>query len=639
MQQNNLNTSEINILPSEDFNKNINGKWMENNPIPDKYTKWGTFEILHEENLNRLNNIIKDVDDTDKAFLKLKQIYESYMNESKLEDLDSYPIDKYMKEIDNCKSKSELWKLLANYYKYGNLAVFSFYPSEDAKDSKLVVPYLHTGGLGLPDRDYYFDDDKKETREKYQEYIESCWSLYYLENKNLSHILNLETKLAEKTYTRVEKRDPHKNYNKMNINKLKQLCNLDWELYFSKLVIRDIPYIIVDNKEFYKTFYDLWTNLNINIWKDYMKYKVISKFSSYMSNRFYKNKFDFYNKFLSGQKEPKPRWERAVSVVDNNFGELLGRKYVERHFPESSKVKMLEMVNNLKEELKNRIINLSWMSEETKEKALKKYNVFRAKIGYPDTWRDFSELEFDDKDTLVDMLMKVNTFEFNYEMNRLFKPTDLDRWEMDPHTINAYFHPLKNEIVFPAGILQKPFFDPEAEEATNYGAIGTVIGHEMTHSFDDMGSKFDHEGNLNNWWTDEDKEKFDKKAKYYIDEYAKLTVNCKNVNGELTLGENLADHGGVKISYYALKKQLEKTNQLDKILSGMTANEIFFTSWAIVWRTNIRPEEADKRLMTDPHSPNEWRINATLANIPEFHETYNVKPGDNMYRKNPVQMW
>jgi len=635
--ENKLN--ELKYLPSEDFNKYVNGKWMKDNSIPDKYSKWGTFEILNEENLNRLKEIIQNIDSSDKKYNKLRQIYDSYMNSKKLEELDSSPIDKYIKEIDSCKSKSELWNLLATYYKYGIFAVFSFYPSEDAKNSTLVVPYLHTGGLGLPDRDYYFDEDKKETRQKYLEYLESTWELYYLKHKNLDHILELETKLAEKTYTKVEKRDPHKNYNKMNINELKQVCNLNWELYFSKLVIRDIPYIIIDNKDFYKIFYKLWNNLDINIWKDWMKCKIISKFSSYMSERFYVNKFNFYNKFLSGQKEPKPRWERAVSIVDNNFGELLGRKYVEKHFPESSKIKMLEMVNNLKEELKRRILNLDWMSEETKKKALKKYSVFRAKIGYPDEWRDFSDIEFTEKDTLIEMLMKVNSFEFDYEMNRLYKPTDLNRWEMSPHTINAYFHPLKNEIVFPAGILQKPFFHPDSEEATNYGAIGTVIGHEMTHSFDDMGSKFDHEGNLNNWWTDNDKEKFDKKSKYYVDEYSKLTVNCKNVNGELTLGENLADHGGVKISYYALKKQLEKTNQLDKIVDGMTQNEKFFISWATVWRTNIRPEEADKRIRTDPHSPNEWRINATLANIPEFHETYNVKPGDKMYRENPVQMW
>lgn len=631
--------SEVKYSPSEDFNKFVNGKWMNENPIPDKYTKWGTFEILHEENLNRLNNIITNIEPSDEKFYKLRQIYDAYMNEKRLEELDSSPIDKYINEINNCKSKSDLWKLLANHYKFGNFAVFSFYPSEDAKNSKLVVPYLHTSGLGLPDRDYYFDDEKKETRDKYLEYINNTWSLYYLKHKDLSHIVDLETKLAEKTYTRVEKRDPHKNYNKMTINELKQVCNLDWELYFSKLVIRDIPYLIVDNKDFYKRFYNLWNDLNIEVWKDWMKCKIISRFSSYMSERFYVNKFDFYNKFLSGQKEPKPRWERAVSVVDSNLGELLGRKYVEKHFPESSKVKMLEMVNNLKEELKRRILNLDWMSEETKQKALKKYSVFRAKIGYPDEWRDFSDITFTDKDLLVDILIKVNSFEFDYEMDRLFKPTDLNRWEMNPHTINAYFHPLKNEIVFPAGILQKPFFHPDSDEATNYGAIGTVIGHEMTHSFDDMGSKFDHEGNLNNWWTEEDKKKFDKKAQYYIDEYGKLTVNCKNVNGELTLGENLADHGGVKISYYALKKQLEKINEVDKIVNEMTQNESFFVSWATIWRTNIRHEEADKRIRTDLHSPNEWRINATLANIPEFHQTYNIKPGDKMHRENPVQMW
>ena len=604
-----LNNFDKSVSPTDNFNEYVNGIWMKKNEIPAKYSKWGTFEVLHEENLNRLNNIIKT---SDCEYARLKRIYDEFMNIDKLETLDSSDIDKYIDGIINCDNKAELWRLLGQYHKYGIVSIFSFYPSEDAKNSSMVVPYLHTGGLGLPDRDYYFDNDKKDVRDKYIEYLESTWELYHMNNKRLDHILDLETKFAKVTYTRVEKRDPHKLYNKMTVSELKKVCNLDWDTYFSKLIIRELPFIIVDNPNFYKNFFELWEELDIKIWKDYLIVKIISNFSNYMSDRFFENKFKFYSKELSGQKEPKPRWERAVGVVNNNLGELLGRKYVEKHFPQSSKDKMLEIVKNLQDELKERILNLSWMSEETKKKALKKFKVFRAKIGYPDKWRDFSKLEFNKKDTLIDLLIKVHNFELDYEMNRLFKPTDKNRWEMDPHTINAYFHPLKNEIVFPAGILQKPFFNPEADDAINYGAIGTVIGHEMTHSYDDQGSKFDHEGNFQ--------------------------VNGKNVNGELTLGENLADHGGVKIAYYALKKHLEKTGNV-KNISGFTPYERFFISWANVWKTNISPIEADKRIITDPHSPNEWRINGTLANIPEFHKVFNVKKEDNMYRKDPVQMW
>jgi len=632
----NLDNFDNTVRPNDDFNKYVNGNWMINNPIPKKYSKWGSFEELHEENLKRLKSIIGEVDNNDCDFLKLKRIYDEFMNTNKLEELDSSCIDVYIKRISNCDNKAELWKLLGEYNKLGLVSIFGFFASEDAKNSTKVVPYLYSGGLGLPDRDYYFDDDKKEIRKEYLEYLENTWELYHMQGKRLNHVIKLENKLAEVTLTRVEKRDPHRIYNKMTVNELKEICNLDWDSYFAKLIIRELPYLIVENPTFYEKLYDFWNTCDLETWKDYLKVKIISNFSNYMSDRFFQNKFNFYSKILSGQKEAKPRWERGVGVVNSNLGELLGKKYVEKHFPQSSKEKMVKMVKNLQDELEHRIKNeISWMSQETKEKALNKNKVFKAKIGYPDKWRDYNELVFTENDNLIDLLLKVQVFEFEYEMDRLYKPTDKNRWEMDPHTINAYFHPLKNEIVFPAGILQKPFFNPEADDAINYGAIGTVIGHEMTHSYDDQGSKFDHEGNLNNWWTEEDKKLFDVKAKYYIDEYGSFTVNGKNVNGELTLGENLADHGGVKIAYHALKKQLDD----NKKIAGFTPFERFFISWANVWKSNVRPEEADRRIITDPHSPNEWRINGTLANIPEFHETFNIKEGDSMYRKNPVQLW
>lgn len=629
-----LDNLDKSVNLKDDFNLYVNGNWMKKNPVPPKYSKWGTFEILHEENLNRLHNIIKE---SDCDYKKLKQLYLEFMNVEKLENLDSYVIDKYIKKVKVCQTKSELWSLLGDFYKKGIFALFHFYPSEDAKNSTKVVPYLNTGGLGLPDRDYYFDDDKKEIREKYLEYLESTWKLYKMENKNMEHVLDIETKLAKVTYTVVEKRDPHRLYNKMTISELKEICNLNWDKYFAKLIIRELPYIIVDNKTFYKEFYNLWSTIDLNHWKDLIIVKIISNFSNLMSNRFFENKFNFYSKDLSGQKEPKPRWERAIGIVNGSLGELLGKIYVDKYFPSSSKEKMNEMVNHLQIELKKRIENLDWMSEETKIKALEKHQVFRAKIGYPDKWRDFSSLKFSSKDNLVEMIIKSNIFDFEYEMNRLYKPSDKDRWEMDPHTINAYFHPLKNEIVFPAGILQKPFFDPEADDAVNFGGIGTIIGHEMTHSYDDQGSQFDKNGNLNNWWTKESKAKFSKKAKYYVDEYSKFSVNGKNINGELTLGENLADHGGVKISYYALKNKLGNNDKFK--ISGFSQYERFFMSWANIWKTNITEEEADRRIMTDPHSPNEWRVNGTLANIPEFHKIFNLNNGDKLYRKNPVQMW
>ena len=348
-----LNNFDNSESPGKDFNKYVNGTWLKENKIPEKYSKWGTFEILHEENLDRLNKIIKNSDG------KLKYIYDEFMNVDKLETLDSSVIDKYINGILNCENKSELWKLLGDYYKLGIVSIFGFYPGEDAKDSINVVPHLHSGGLGLPDRDYYFDDDKEEIRNKYINYLESMWELYHMKSKKLDHVFALEKKLANVIFTRVEKRDPHKSYNKMTISELKEICNLDWETYFSKLIIRDIPFIIVDNKDYYKKFYDLWTQCDMEIWQDYLITKVISNFSSYMSDRFFENKFNFYSKELSGQKVPKPRWERAVGVVNSNLGELLGRKYVEKYFPQSSKDKMLEMVKKLQDELRERILSLS----------------------------------------------------------------------------------------------------------------------------------------------------------------------------------------------------------------------------------------------------------------------------------------
>jgi putative endopeptidase len=642
----NIEEIDFSINPSDDFAEFVNGKWKKNNPIPDKYTKWGTFEILHESNLKKLKEITSS--NCNGIFKNIGILYNLAMDEERLEREGLKPFQNIKKLILSASDKNDLWKIMAILYKYGTAEIFSTYSQEDAKNSSLVVLHISTGGLGLPDRDYYFLEDKEEVRIKYKKYIADILLLLHPLNydKNIDKIAELifeiEKSLATHTYTKVEKRDPEKNYNKIDLAQINKLTNLDWNSYFRELgILIDIPYIIVDNLDFFKNLGDLLIDTDINLLKLYLLFKSLSNSAYYLNDKLVNLKFNFYGKFLSGQKENKPRWERAISMVDMTMGELLGRKYCELYFNSSSKEKMIDMVKSLNNVLEERLRKLTWMSEETKEKAFKKQKAFKAKIGYPDKWRDFSSLFLGnshlDTKSLLKVIMDCNLFNHEYDISQIFKPTDPHKWEMDPHDVNAYFHPIRNEIVFPAGILQPPFFNPDGDDALNYGAIGTVIGHEMTHSYDDKGSQYDHNGQLNNWWSEEDRKKFMKKADYYVNEYGSCSINGKNVNGELTLGENLADHGGVKIAFHALKKKLgDKSTLEDK--SKFNPLQRFFISWAIVWRCNITDEEADKRLLTDPHSPNIFRIKCTLMNIPEFHKAFGIVSG-NMYRKNPIQMW
>jgi putative endopeptidase len=675
----NMDDFDFSVDPSDDFAEFVNGNWKKNNKIPEKYTKWGTFEILHEDNLKKLKEIVES-STKDDIYKNIGILYNLAMDEERLEKEGLKPFQDIKKLILDASDKNELWKVMAILNKYGLAGMFSIYSQEDAKNSSLVVLNISTGGLGLPDKDYYFLEDKEDIRTKYKNYIKDILLLLHPLNyddnlitqdvskidKIIEKIFDIEISLASHTFTKVEKRDPEKNYNKVDLAQINHLSKLDWNSYFKESNIlpfkgeNDIPYMIVDNLDFFKNLGELWASTDINLLKLYLLFKSLSNSAYYLNNKLVDLKFNFYGKFLSGQKQNKPRLERAISMIEMTIGELLGRKYCEQYFSSVSKDRMLDMINSLNNELEKRLKNLTWMSEETKEKALLKQKVFKAKIGYPDKWRDFSSLclgsNHTDTESLLKVIIDCNLFNHEYDISQLFKPTDPHKWEMDPHDVNAYFHPIRNEIVFPAGILQPPFFYPDGDDALNYGAIGTVIGHEMTHSYDDMGSKFDHNGQLNNWWSDIDIEQFKKKSDYYVEEYSNCLINGKNVNGELTLGENLADHGGVKIAFYALKKKLEdkkikeieEIDEIDEInvpkmkslvkYEKFNIYQRFFISWAIVWRCNITSEEEDKRLLTDPHSPNVLRINCTLKNIPEFHETFKIKSG-NMYRKNPVQMW
>lgn len=621
---------DFSVSPLDDFYRYVNGNWIKKNKIPSDYTKWGSFEILNESNSKKLNELILS---SNGKFAILKKSYEEYINFNKRDKLGKSPLQPIINELEKCKSNDEIWNYICKNFKLGIFNLFHFFGSEDSKDSDNVVPHFFSGGIGLPDRDYYFNEDKEEHRNKYLIYLQNCLKLYENKKYDLSFMLDFEKKLAEKIYTNVEKRNPEKRYNKFNLKEFKKQNNLDWNKFF-EYNYKNIKYFIVDNPSFFIELSKLLTETSTDKLKIIMKVNIISKFSSYLSTQFYDNKFEFSRKFLAGQKNKKEIWKRGVSFTDGYLGELLGERYVEKHFSKKSKEKMTQLVDYLILALGNRINDLTWMSTETKKKAIEKLKNIRYKIGYPDKWRSFNKLNLDKCNNLIEIIFEFYKFDYEYDISRFYKKIDKDRWEMSAHTVNAYFHPLRNEIVFPAGILQKPFFDLNADDAINFGAIGTVIGHELTHGFDDKGRLYDSKGNLTNWWTKDDEENFKKKTKYFIDQY-----NNENVNGELTLGENLADHGGVKISFYALQEKLKDDFLLNQKISGLSSQERFFLSYSNIWKGIVTKEEYEKRLITDVHSPNEFRVNTTLANIPEFHMTFSTLPSNKMFRENPEQIW
>lgn len=628
----------------DDFNLYVNNKWKTENPIPDKNVTWGSFQILYEETKVKLKKLV-DTKYNEKDLKNIHILYKSGMNINKINNDDLKPIEKYKKELFNLNNKKDFFKYLAKLYKLGLSGFFGFAPSEDAKNSDLLVPHLFSGGLGLPDRDYYFSEDKKEVREKYFNYVYELYKLLEYDDNEAKEItkkvIDLETKLAKVTYTREEVRDPEKRYNKITKDELIKLSpNIEWDLYFKELTDINLPYFIVDNLLFFKTLSNLFKDTSLEDLKNILYYKIVKSSASYLSDRFVNHNFSFYSKELSGQKIIKERWERILATCNRCIGELIGKLYVKEHFPISAKNEMNDLVKKILKILKERIEKSEWMSKDTKKKALQKYNVLsqKTKIGYPDKIEDYTKLELKEDNYFLENVILCNLFQFNIEFKKFFTKTDPDEWEMNPQDINAYFHPLKNEIVFPAGILQFPFFNEKMHYAYNYGAIGAVIGHELTHCFDDQGSKYDHEGNLNNWWSEESRDKFNEKTKYFENEFNSFKVNGKNVNGKLTLGENLADHGGIKMAFFALNEKIKDQN----IKNEEEIKEIhkkFFLSWARVWRSNMRDEEKEKRLITDPHSPHEWRINGALANITEFHKVFDIKEGDKLFRKDIPIIW
>ncbi len=630
------------VSPGEDFFRYANGSWIENNPIPDEYSRYGSFEKLSEENYEKLKTLFYKVadSDADKGSIeqKIRDFYNTGMDSTKIEKQGIVPLKAEFEKIDNLQSIKQVQNHLAYLHSRGVYPGFHIFAYADEKNSNMVIAHLMQGGLGLPDRDYYTSNDgrSKELRKAYIDHLQQMFALLgdnkEIAERNAHMVMNLETRLAHASMTRLERRDPHKTYHKMNVKKLQHMTpDFDWAFYFDGIGLENPGEFNVRQPKFFAELSDMMQDVNIEDWKAYLRWHLINSTASYLSSDFIECNFDFYGKALSGKKALRPRWKRVMNATSNALGEAVGQLYVKKYFPPAAKERMLDLVANLKLSLADRIENLDWMGAQTKKAALTKLKAMNVKIGYPDKWIDYSPLEIK-TDSYVLNAMRADYFNFKRDMAKINKPVDPDEWHMYPQTVNAYYSPTRNEIVFPAAILQPPFFNMAADDAVNYGAIGVVIGHEMTHGFDDQGRQYDVNGNLRDWWTKEDAERFDKRTQVLVKQFNAFTVfDTLHVDGKLTLGENIADLGGLNVSYQALQKALKETPQPERI-DGFTPAQRFFLAYAQVWRQSIRPQELQRRLKEDVHSPGRFRTNGPIANMPAFHAAFEIKPGDALYK-------
>jgi putative endopeptidase len=629
------------VKPGDNFYEYVNGTWIKKHPVPPEYSQYGAFTVLYEQNQKKLKSLIdkvsaeKDAENGSVA-QKIRDFYNNGMDTVAIENAGIKPIEPFLKKIENLNSKQEVVEYIAELHKKGLSPLFYFFVDADQKNSSMNIANLYQGGLGLPDVDYYLNDDEmsKKLREAYVDHMKKMFILKgddELKAENdAKAVMYLETKLAKTSFTRIEQRDPLKNYNKMTLKDLEKISpDFDWSDYYTTLGITNPGEINVSQLKFFKGISNLMDSTDLDTWKAYLTWNILNDASSFLSEDFVNQNFEFYGKTLSGQQELQPRWKRVLNVVSGGLGEALGQLYVEEYFPASSKERMIKLVENLRLAFGDRIKQLDWMSEDTKEKALEKLNAITVKIGYPDKWKDYSSLEIVPESYFTNVLA-AGEFEFNRNLKKIGKPVDKTEWGMTPQTVNAYYNPSNNEIVFPAAILQPPFFNPDADDAVNYGAIGVVIGHEMTHGFDDQGRQYDKDGNLNDWWTKKDAKRFKEKTDKLVALYDHYTIlDSLHVNGKLTLGENIADLGGLNISYEAYQKALN--GKTPDPIDGLSGDQRFYIGYAQVWRQTIRPEELKRRLKVDVHSPGEARVNIPPFNIDSFIAAFDIKEGDKLF--------
>ncbi|HEV7373598.1 MAG TPA: M13 family metallopeptidase [Pyrinomonadaceae bacterium] len=647
-----LSNLDTTCQPCQDFYQYANGGWLAKNPIPSAYPAWGVGSVLSEQNRDKVHEILEESAKNTGAAKgssdqKVGDFYASCMDEAKINEAGIKPLEPELARINQVKDQRSLQDEIARLHTYGVNVLFGSGSTQDAKNSAEVIVGLGQGGLGLPDRDYYFKDDEKAKtlRDQYAKHVAKMFELLGDDATKAAAeaqtVMGIETKLAGASMTRVDQRDPNKIYNRMTLAKLKTLTpNFAWPDYFRKVGNTQQTDVIVGQPEFFKALDQQLTAVSIPDWRTYMRWQLIHWAAPSLSTPFVEENFNFYSRALTGTQEMLPRWKRCVRSTDNALGEAVGQVYVKRAFPPEAKARALEMVKNLEAALKSDISTLSWMSEPTRKQAIIKLDAFLNKIGYPDTWRDYSRLSVD-RDSYLNNRMRAIAFENDRDLRKIGKPVDRTEWGMTPPTVNAYYNPQINEIVFPAGILQPPFFDPTADDALNYGAMGSVIGHEMTHGFDDEGRQFDAKGNLINWWTDADLKAFQERANCVVNQFNSFEVEKGlNENGKLVAGESIADLGGLVIAYAAFQKSMEgKPRPAD--IDGFTPEQRFFLGYAHGWATNMRPELSRQLTLTDPHPLPKFRVNGPLSNLPMFAQAFHCKQGDAMVRsdKERCQIW
>ncbi|MDO8537224.1 MAG: M13 family metallopeptidase [bacterium] len=643
---------DLTVRPTDDFFTFVNGGWFKKNPIPQDESRWGSFVTLNFQVEQQLKEILDDLVRKESILpgsnaQKIRDFYLNAMDTEKLDRLGYEPLAGIRAVVDGVKSPGDAVRVIGHLHRAGINVFWAPSVHQDKKQSEIMSLHLYQGGLGLPDRDYYTDSDGASAaiRDKYLAYIAALLKRFGFDSETAANrsrlILNLETRLAEASMTSTELRDVEKQYNKTTSSELvARTPKINWQEYFAEIKAPEMESLILAQPKFLEEVNRIFDTVPIEDIKTYLEWHVLNGMADYLSEGFEEESFNFYGRTFGGATEMKPRWRRVLAVMNGMLDQALGQLYVERHFSEEAKRKINDLVGRIIAAYRARIERLDWMGPETKGKALEKLVAVSRKLGYPDVWKDFTALEIG-TDSYAGNFMRAYEFEFARLIKKIGKPVDRTEWHMPPQMVNAYYSPTMNEIVFPAAILQPPFFDHRADDAINFGGIGGVIGHELTHGFDDKGALFDSSGNLKNWWTAEDKERFEEKTKHLIEQFDRYEpLPGVHIKGSLTVGENLADLGGILIAYDGLDLFLREGRQSETI-DGFTLRQRFFLSWAIVWRLHMREELLRMRLQTDPHSPPYYRVNGPLSNLPEFYKAFSCEPGDRLWRapEDRVKVW
>jgi putative endopeptidase len=628
------------VKPQQDFYEYVNGSWLKNNPIPADQSTWGSFDLLYLNVLNQLQTMLQDAAaqkaEPGSIEQKLGDFYAVAMDSAKATKEGIHPLDNELAKIDAIKDMPSFWSETARLMKMGPDIMFSFDIEPDQKISTKEACTFGQGGMSLPNKDYYLDSTAmmQMIRAKYLDYVKNIFGQMHESaeqaDKDAHTVMNIETELAKGAMSPIEERDVHATYNKMTYAQFTATApSVAFNTCFDSVGLHNVDTVIVNMPHFFVSLDNVVKSTPVDDWKVYLKYHLVSHFAPKLGDSLVMVSFNFWNRVFEGQQHIEPMWKRAVGNTSGSMGELLGQLYVKKYFSPEAKQKVYDMVQHLIVAYKERINNLDWMDSATKKAAINKLDKITLKLCYPDKWRDYTALQLD-RGSWVGNSIRVNEFEVAYSISKYGKPVDKTEWGMSPQTVNAYYNPTNNEIVFPAAIMQPPFFDPNRDIAMNYGAIGAVIGHEMTHGFDDQGSQYDADGNMVKWWTNKDSANYSKHLAGLIKQFDNYVIDSVHVQGRLTIGENTADLGGITIAYYALQNEMKE--HPEEVKDGFTPEQRFFISFAQVWRSNDRPEAVKSQVQNDPHSPEVFRANGPTSDLKEFYAAFSVKPGDGMYR-------